>query len=545
MRYFWLSLCLCGLVRGATSEYDLVVYGATAGGVTTAVSGARAGLKVALLEPRHNIGGMASGGLQRTDVGRREVIGGMALEFYYRAGVKYNMARYLHEVAWLMEAHVAETIFKEMLREDGVAVFLNRRLREKGGVAKQGTAIREIVMENGDIYRAKIFADATYEGDLMAQAGVSYTWGRESSKEYGESLAGVRTDTPKHQFVVKLTGRDANGKLLPEIQPDKLGKEGDGDRKVQAYNFRLVLTEDKANQVPFPKPANYDVKRYELLAQLVAALEKKAAGRPLHYREFFGVGFIPNHKADFNNYGAFSTDYIGKSWDYPNASYARREEIWKDHMEYTQGLFWFLTHDPRVPQSLRDSVGGWGLSKDEFTDNNHWPHQLYIREARRMIGEYVMAQKDIQTERTKPDAIGMGSYNSDSHNVQRIIGPDGFVFNEGDMQVPVQPYQIPYRMITPKRTETANLLVPVCFSATHVAYSTLRMEPQYMIIGQAAGVAAKMAIEAGKAVQEIDTARLHQTLRSQGATMEYVPSPVSPAIGRYRSRLVPTPPRVQ
>lgn len=544
MKLLALILTFITTLPAATSTYDLVVYGATAGGVATAVSGARAGLKVALLEPRRNIGGMASGGLQRTDVGRREVIGGMALEFYGRAAIKYNMSRYLHDVAWLMEAHVAETIFKEMLQEDGVHVFLHRRLREKNGVVKDGTSIREIITENGDIYRARIFADATYEGDLMAQAKVSFTWGRESSREYNESLAGVRTNTPKHQFVVKLTGRDAQGQLLPEIQPDKLGREGDGDRKVQAYNFRLVLTQDKSNQVPFPKPTGYDSKRYELLAQLIAALEKKAAGRPLHYREFFGVGFIPNQKADFNNYGGFSTDYLGKSWDYPNASYARRDEIWRDHVEYTQGLFWFLAHDPRVPKSLQDSVNAWGLSKDEFTDNNHWPHQLYIREARRMIGEYVMSQKDIQTERTKPDAIGMGSYNSDSHNVQRIIGPDGFVFNEGDMQVPVQPYQIPYRMITPKRAESTNLLVPVCFSATHVAYSTLRMEPQYMIIGQAAGIAAKMAIDGNKPVQTIDTDQLNKALRNQGAIMEYTPTAGAPALNRLR-RLIPPPPRAQ
>lgn len=543
MKLLCLALSAAALLPAATADYDLVVYGATAGGVATAVSGARAGLKVALLEPRKNIGGMASGGLQRTDVGRREVIGGMALEFYGRAGLKYNMLRYLHDVAWLMEAHVAETIFNEMLRDAGVAVHLHKRLREKNGVSKDGTRIREIITENGDIYRAKVFADATYEGDLMAQAGVSFTWGRESSKEYGESLAGVRTNTPKHQFVVKLTGRDANGKLLPEIQSDKLGREGEGDRKVQAYNFRLVLTQDKANQVPFPKPRGYDARRYELLAQLLPALEKKA-GRPLHYREFFGVGFIPNQKADFNNSGAFSTDYLGKSWDYPNATYARRDEIWQDHIDYTQGLFWFLAHDPRVPKSLQADINGWGLSKDEFVDNNHWPHQLYIREARRMIGEYVMTQKDIQTERTKPDAIGMGSYNSDSHNVQRIIGPDGYVFNEGDMQVPVQPYQMPYRMITPKRAESTNLLVPVCFSASHVAYSTLRMEPQYMIIGQAAGLAAKMAIDTAKPVQSIDTDQLNKALRTQGAVMEYVPTPGAAALAPLRT-LVPTPPRVQ
>lgn len=528
----------------ATSNYDVVVYGATAGGVATAVSAAREGLRVALIEPRRHIGGMASGGLQRTDVGRREVIGGLALEFYFRAGKHYESIRFLNEIAWFMEAFVAERIFNEMLQEAGVTVIRNHFLKEKTGVKKLNGKITSIETVNGDIFTAKIFADATYEGDLMAQAGVSYTWGRESSKQYNEPLAGVRVDTPKHQFTVKLTGKDSAGTLLPEIQPEPLGKEGDGDKKVQAYNFRLVLSSDRANQVPFPKPRNYDSNRFELFAQLLTALERKA-GRPLHYREFFNTNVIPNNKADFNNHGAFSTDYLGKSWDYPEASYVRRNEIWQDHIDYTQGLFYFLAHDPRVPASLQTDINGWGLSRDEFQDTNHWPHQLYVREARRMIGEYVMTQKDIQTARTKPDAIGMGSYNSDSHNVQRVIGPDGFVFNEGDMQVPVQPYQIPYRMITPKRNEVTNLLVPVCFSASHVAYSTLRMEPQYMIIGQASGVAAKMAIDKSLAVQDVDPTRLTQALRSLGAILEYHPDPLGPSLSKFRNRLIVTPPRVQ
>jgi hypothetical protein len=245
--------------------------------------------------------------------------------------------------------------------------------------------------------------------------------------------------------------------------------------------------------------------------------------------EVLSVSPIPNRKADINNNGPFSTDYIGKSWDYPNASYRRREEIWRDHVEYTQGYLYFLAHDPRVPASLRKEVNEWGLAKDEFVDNGNWPHQLYIREARRMIGEYVMAQKDIQTDLVKPDAIGMGSYNSDSHNVQRIVGKDGFVRNEGDMQVAVKPYQIPYRVLLPKKNEARNLLVPVCFSASHVAYSTLRMEPQYMILGQAAGVAAAMAIRAGSTVQDIDTRALTRALVDQGAILEYRGAGLRPA----------------
>jgi hypothetical protein len=256
-------------------------------------------------------------------------------------------------------------------------------------------------------------------------------------------------------------------------------------------------------------------------------------GRPQKMGEVLSIGPIPNQKADINNQGPVSTDYIGKSWDYPNASYQRREEIWRDHEEYTQGYLYFLAHDPRVPGSLQKEVNEWGLAKDEFTDNQNFPHQLYIREARRMVGEYVMTQKDIQTDLTKPDPIGMGSYNSDSHNVQRVVNRDGFLRNEGDMQVPVKPYQIPYRMLVPRKSEAQNLLVPVCFSASHVAYSTLRMEPQYMMVGQAAGVAAALAIQTGHAVQDIDTKELTRIILRQGAIIEYVASSQAAQIGLF------------
>src|SRR5215472_13658207 len=534
-----LSIAAAGWGQNA---YDLVVYGGTAAGAITAVSGARVGLKVALLEPRQHIGGMVSGGLSRTDVGRREVIGGYSLEFYWRAGNAYNMAQHLQEIAWLPEPHVAEAIFRDMLRQSGVTVLFRRRLREKDGVRKTGARLEAITMENGEVYTARVFADCTYEGDLMAQAGVSFTWGRESGAQYGEWLAGVRGETPKHQFLVDLSPYGADGKLLPEISAVPAGEPGAADRKVQAYNFRMILSHDAANQVPYPKPAAYDAAGYELLARLLDVMLKKQ-GRASRLGEVISISPIPNHKADMNNNGPFSTDYIGKSWEYPNASYARRAEIWRDHEEYTKGFFWFLAHDPRVPAELQKEANEWGLAKDEFTDNQNFPNQLYIREARRMVGEYCMIQKDIQTELTKPDAIGMGSYNSDSHNVQRIVNKEGFVRNEGDMQVGVTPYQIPYRILTPKRAEAENLLVPVCFSASHVAYSTLRMEPQYMILGQAAGVAASMAIRRGVAVQEIDTAALTRTLVAHGAIIDYKTQPQTAIIGRFRGNWPPAPPK--
>ncbi len=523
---------LAGLAQTGPAAYDLVVYGATAGGVMTAVYGARSGLKVALLEPGKYVGGMVSGGLSHTDVGRREVIGGAALEFYWRAGHHYALPQYLQDIAWYVEPKVAEQIFREMLDEAGVTLLYGRRLREKDGVRKQNGRLVSIAMENGEQYAAKVFADATYEGDLMAQSGVTFAWGREGSSQYGESLAGVRGETPKHQFLIDISPYGEGHKLLPEISSTPAGEAGSADRKVQAYNFRMIFSHDPANQVPYPKPAHYDPVRFELAARIFSGMEKKL-GRSLRMGEVLSIGPIPNEKADINNNGPFSTDYIGKSWDYPNASYERRAAIWRDHEEYTKEYMWFLAHDPRVSPALQKEVNSWGLAKDEFTDNGNFPDQLYIREARRLVGEYVMTQRDIQTDLTKPDPIGMGSYNSDSHNVERIVNAQGFVRNEGDMQVPVEPYQIPYRVMLPKRAEAENLLVPVCFSASHVAYSTLRMEPQYMIIGQAAGVAAAMAIRAGSAVQAIDTAALTRTLVDQGAILEYAPSLQLRAISKF------------
>jgi len=511
----------------AEPPHDVIVYGGTASGVIASVAAARAGASVLLLEPRHHLGGMATGGLSRTDFGKKQVIGGDALEFYWRVGLKYGMNRYAQDVAWYYEPHVGEQVFREMLQEARVEVQFGHRLREHNGVRKEGARIVSITTDDGITYAARIFIDCSYEGDLMAQSGVKYTWGRESTEQYGESLAGVREQTPKHQFVDKISAYDVQHHLLPEIGAGPKGTPGSADKKVQSYNFRLILSDDPGNQVEFPKPPGYNPQRYELLARLLKA-ETIRLGRSPYLHEVTLIAPIPNHKADFNNNGPFSTDYIGASWDYPTGSYARQAEIWQDHVNYTKGFFYFLAHDPRVPKGLHDEVNRWGLAKDEFRDTGNWPNQLYIREARRMIGEYVMTQKDLQTDRTKPDPIGMGSYNSDSHNLQRVVTPDGYVENEGDVQVPVQPYQIPYRVMLPKLDQVTNLLVPVCLSASHVAYSSLRMEPQYMIIGQAAGVAAAMASKNDKAVQQIDVDALVSKLKTEGAVMEYQP-PVLPS----------------
>jgi len=509
-----------GAQTPAARSFDVVIYGGTAAGVITAVSAARMGLTVALIEPTRHIGGMVTGGLSATDHGEKIVTGGDALEFYRRVGAKYGVPLF-----WYPEPKVAESVLNEMLAEQkGVRLFLRHRLREHGGVHKKGASITELVMENGVRFRGKLFVEASYEGDVMAQAGVRYTVGRESTSTYGESLAGVRPKDRNHQFDVRVPARDEAGRLLPEISPLPRGEIGTGDARVQAYNFRLILTREKANQVPFERPAGYTARRYELLRRFIDVVQRERGTPPKLGDLLLIRADLPHAKADFNNRGPFSTDYIGASYRYPDGSYAERARIWREHVLYTKGLLYFLATDARLPASIRDATNEWGLAKDEFTDNGNWPYQLYVREGRRMIGDFVMTQKDLQTELTKPDAIAMGSYNSDSHNVQRFVQPDGSVQNEGNMEVRVEPYQIPYRIMLPRRAEAANLLVPVPFSASHVVYSSMRMEPQYMMIGQAAGVAAALALRHGVGVHDVDVTELHRELKSQGMTDVYDPA---------------------
>jgi hypothetical protein len=510
----------------AAPAMDLVVYGGTASGVMTAYSAAREGLRVVLLEPGGHLGGMVTGGLSATDLGRFTVIGGYARDFYLQAAAHYGVRNLDLPENWRSEPHVGEAIFRDMLKDAGVVVHFHERLRENTGVSVAGKRIVSVTTSSGRRWAASVFADCSYEGDLMAQAHVSYTWGRESSKEYGESLAGVRDHTPAHQFLWPLSAYDQQGRLLPEIDPGPLAAPGSGDQKVQAYNFRLILTDEAANRLPFPRPKDYDKARFALFERYLSEFQQHR-GRAPSLRDILNPVMIPNHKADFNNNGPFSTDYIGHSWNYPQASYAEKAAIWRKHLLYTQSLLYFVSQDVAMPASLRAEVNEWGLPKDEFSDTGHWPRQLYIREGRRMVGEFVMRQSDLQTERTKPDSIGMGSYNSDSHNIQRVAMPDGTVQNEGDVQVPVEPYEIPFRSITPKRVEAQNLLVPVCLSATHAAYSSVRMEPQYMIVGQAAGVAAALAVRGHTSIQDVSVTELQQRLRKHGAVLhrseEYQP----------------------
>lgn len=493
--------------------YDVVVYGATAGGVVAAVAASNEGLNVALIEPRQHVGGMTSGGLGATDFGRKYVIGGLSLEFYKRL-TKY----YGGDVAWYFEPHKAEKELRDWLKEADVDLFFGSRL---GSVHKEGTTIMSITLLNNTTFSAPIFMDCSYEGDFLPLADISYTWGREGGAAYGESLAGFMEYSPKHQFSVPVNPFDADGKLLPLVQERESSLPGEADRKVQAYNFRLCMTQDKDNMVPWPKPDNYDPAEWELLRRYVAVKPD------LTFEELCHPFRLPNGKTDTNNNGAISTDFIGGNWDYPDGTYAEQARIWQAHEDYVKGFFYTLANDPGLPDALREEAQSWGLAKDEFVDTDHWPHQLYVREARRMIGSYVTTQKDLQTDRHKEDSIGMGSYNSDSHNVQRFAvtasplweAGTPSVINEGDMQVGVQPYDMSYRSFIPQASECTNLFVGSTFSASHVAYSSMRMEPQYMIIGHAAGVAAALAIKNKQAVQEVDIAALQAELKEQGAIL--------------------------
>ena len=493
--------------------YDLVIYGGTASGVVGAVSAAREGAQVAILEPGRHLGGMLSGGLGYTDRGDSSKIGGLAREVFQRIGSKYGK-----EIQWNFEPHVAEQVMIELAAEAGVHIYYQHSL-EASGIRKSGSRITGILTHSGQEFIGRAYLDCSYEGDLMAQAGVRYSTGRESREEFGETLAGVRRYGGTHNFQYLLKATDAQGTLYPEISLAPLGAAGQGDDLIQAYNYRICLTRDPANRIPFTPPAQYDPARYQLLP-LWLDLVSQTEQRPAALRDFLFLGPLPGGKYDVNNIGPFSTDLLGGSQDYPNGSESTREEIRQAHRDYLQGLLYFAATDPSMPPSIRLQMSQLGYAADEFVETGNWPHQLYVRESRRMAGIYVMTQKDLQTEREKEDSVGMGSYTIDSHSVQRYMTLDGYVQNEGEVQYPVKPYQIPYRALLPKEGEASNLLVPVCLSASHVAYSSLRMEPQYMILGEAAGLAAWMSIQENTSVQDVSVRELQQRLRDRGGVLE-------------------------
>ena len=501
-------------------EYDLVVYGQTSAGVMAAVQARRLGKTVILVGPDKHLGGLSSGGLGSTDIGNKAAIGGLSREFYGRLGKHYGKPE-----MWTFEPHVAEQVFENFIAENNITVHRDEWLdRTPGkGVKLENGRITSITMLSGKTYRGKMFIDATYEGDLMAAAGVSYTFGREANSEYGETLSGVATKYAIHHQFSKpidpyVKPGDPSSGLLPGVTAGGPGQEGTADKRIQAYCFRMCLTDVAANRLPFPKPEGYDPLRYELLLRTILA-EANPYG-DLYFME----SRMPNGKTDSNNKGPFSTDNIGMNYDYPEGDYATREQIIQEHETYQKGFVWFLANDPRVPERLRERVGQWGLPKDEFKDNGHWSHQLYIREARRMVGAYVMTQLNCQGTTPVDHSIGMGAYTMDSHHTQRYVDEHGHARNEGDVEIGgFGPYPIAYGAIVPKQGECANLLVPVCLSATHMAFGSIRMEPVFMVLGQSAATAAAQAIDANVAVQDIDYAQLRARLLADNQVLEVSP----------------------
>lgn len=512
MRYHFLTLIFVLNVANICAQpihVDVCVYGGTSAGVIAAYTAKKQGKSVLLIEPGNHLGGLSSGGLGYTDIGNKYAVIGLARDFYRRIGQHYGKFE-----QWIFEPHVAENTFKYYIQKAAVDVWYDYRIVS---AVKHDLRIQQIELERSSspspssnrIVQAKMFIDCSYEGDLMAKAGVSYTIGRESNSQYGETYNGVQL-LDKHQFPdgispYKVPGKPESG-LVWGISDDVLQKQGSGDKKVQAYNFRICLTNDDKNKVPITIPDNYDASRYELLLRY---LEVKPAKDLWGFLKF---DLMPNHKTDINNNGPFSTDMIGMNYDYPEASYEKRKAIINEHEEYVKGLLYFIGNDKRMPEHLRTQMLQWGYPKDEYTDNHHWSHQAYIREARRMIGEYVMTQHNCEGKAVVEDGVGMAAYTMDSHNTQRIV-VNGMVKNEGDVQIGgFPPYPISYRSLIPKATDCKNLFVPVCLSATHIAYGSIRMEPVFMVLGQASAQAAAMAIDSKGDVQQVDVKKLQQKL---------------------------------
>ncbi len=532
---------------------DVVIYGGTSGGITAAIQTARQGKTAILIEPTQFLGGLTTGGLGATDIGNKRAIGGISREFYahvfqyYTDPTKWKQqtredyfAKKHHgntgteDTMWTFEPSAATLIYDQMLATagDNVTIVKGERLDLKKGVVKDGTRIVKILMESGRAFEGKMFIDATYEGDLFAKAGVSYHVGREANSVYGEQLNGVQVGHAKHhQFIMNvdpyIKPGDPSSGLLPGIVTDP-GNEFSGDKKVQAYNFRMCTTDVPENRRDWEKPASYDERMFELALRNIEAGDHRIQWAP---------GWMPNRKTDTNNRFAISTDYIGANWDYPEADYTTREKIWKEHELWQKGLMWTYAHHPRVPQHIREEYQKLGLAKDEFLDNDNWPRQLYIREARRMISDYVMTEKNCKRQEIVEDSVGMGAYNMDSHHVQRYLTKEGFVRNEGDVQVGSRPYPISYRSIRPKATECTNLLVPVCLSSSHIAFGSIRMEPVFMVLGQSAASAAVLAIESGTSVQGIDYAKLKERLLADGQVLDFESPPMPDIIGWAKDKL--------
>lgn len=518
-------------------EYDIVVYGATSAGVIAAVAAARKGRSVILLEPSGHLGGLTTGGLGQTDIGIEGTIGGMSLEFYSKIREYYQNDGAWQYQSWdefmnrtdrlqegsngmfAFEPHVALQVYRNMLEEAGVPVVMNERIvLGSRGVDMARDKISSIETTSGNVYKGKMFIDASYEADLMAVAGVSYTVGREANSKYGETLNGVQIRRAhNHVFRERVdpyveTGEPGSG-VLPGVHNEDPGEDGAGDHRIQAYCFRLTLTDVPENQVSIEKPEGYDELRYELLFRNFEAGD---------HRVPWINSPMPNRKTDINNRLAFSTDNIGMNYDYPEGDYAARSAIIAEHKNYQQGLLWALGNHPRVPDSVRSEIGKWGLAADEFGEDENWTPQLYIRESRRMIGEYVMTEHDCRRLEMADDPVGLGSYNMDSHNAQRHITEEGYAQNEGNIEyTPGGPYAISYRSLTPRSEECTNLLV--CgngVSASHISFGSIRMEPVFMVLAQSAANAADIALETNSAVQDVPYRQLRDRLLEEGQKLD-------------------------
>lgn len=513
----------------SADEADVVIYGGTSAGVMAAVQVQRMGHTAILIEPGAHLGGLTSGGLGATDIGNKRAIGGLSREFYRRVHQYYaqpsawnweRSADYRSErqvsgedTMWTFEPHVAEQIMRTFVQEAGVTLVHGERLDLQNGVIRNATRIVGIRMESGRQFRGQCFIDATYEGDLMAVAGVSFHVGREASSLYDEPLNGVRTDQAKyHQLQPHvdpyiIPGEPSSG-LLPGVHAEPPGADGSGDHRVQAYCFRMCMTDHPENRIPWPKPADYDPLRYELLLRNFEAGETQIPWHPTP---------MPNRKTDTNNNKGFSTDNINQNYDWPTGDYATRERIFAEHLSYQQGLMWTLANHPRVPPAIREEVSRWGSCRDEFPEHAGWSHQLYVREARRMVSDYVMTQHNCQGQRIAEDSVGLAAYGMDSHNTQRYVDTQGHARNEGDVQVGgFTPYPISYRSIVPRAKECTNLLVPVCLSASHIAYGSIRMEPVFMVLGQSAATAACLSLEQQVDIQNVAIPALQERLRADG-----------------------------
>jgi len=541
----------------AGENFDIVIYGSSPAALSAAVQAKRMGKTAVIVSPETRIGGLTTGGLGQTDIGNKAAFGGIALEFYKDVAKHYsnpdNLVVQFPDKAqrkavadgiakdgskWTFEPSAALKILEGWVKRDGLDIRRGEWLDREKGVVKEDGKIVSIKTLSGKSYSGKIFIDATYEGDLMAAAGVSYTVGREANSVYGETISGVqRREAKYHQLMDNVDPYVEKGKpesgLLPGIEPfDPNEKDGDGDRRVQAYCFRMCLTDYPANRIPFKKPANYDEKEYEILFRNYEMGQIKN-GMPWINSQ------MPNRKTDTNNRTGVSTDFVGRNWEWPEASYARRAEIFKEHLDYQQGLMWTLANHPRIPEKVRKEVSRWGTCKDEFLDGvgDGWQSQLYVREARRMVGEYVMTEHECRGDRKAPHPVAMGAYTMDSHHVRRRVTAHGDLRNEGDVQDSrrysawgkdaakrnsggrMKPYGIDYGAIVPKRGECENLFVPVCLSASHMAFGSIRMEPVFFALGQAAGAAASQAIDAGVPVQDVPYGPLRERLAADGQVM--------------------------